>query len=250
MDFSNAVAGAAQSIVRVNRASGIVWSNELIVTASHAVRFDDEIEIAFDDATTSSATLVGRDESAEIAVLRTDRANLQPIAWREDDVRVGELVAALGRPGQSVRAALGMISARGGEWRTPHGGVIDRYIETDGDLPRGFSGGPLIDANGRAIGMNTSRLLRGGATIPVQSLRRIVAAIPRPRLGVGVLAVPEGLLVIAVTRENGLIVGDVVKSVNSADVRGQSELREALKSGELTIGITRGGEPREIRVTL
>ena len=93
MDFSNAVAAAAPGVVRVNRASGIIWSNELIVTTSHAIRFDNEIEVAFDDGSTAAATLVGRDESTDLAVLRTDRTDLQAITFRDDAPRVVVLSA-------------------------------------------------------------------------------------------------------------------------------------------------------------
>src|SRR4029453_420552 len=90
-------------------------------------------------------------------------------------LRVGHLVLALGRPGRTVQATLGIVSALGGAWRTPAGGQIDRYLQTDVVMYPGFSGGPLVDAAGQVVGLNTSAMLRGvSLTVPVATLRRVV----------------------------------------------------------------------------
>ena len=89
----------------------------------------------------------------------------KPMATFRDigSLSVGNLALALGRPGRTVRASLRAIGVLGPAIRTPHGGKLDRYVESDRQIPRGFAGGPLIDADGAVIGMNTRTLLRGDA---------------------------------------------------------------------------------------
>lgn len=262
-----AVTAASPGIVTVDGrrrlgSTGIVWSPDgVIVTASHALHSDEGIEV--DGA---PAALAGRDPSTDVAVLRVEKKGLTPIEFVENDgLQVGHLVLAAGRPGRSVRAALGIISALGGEWRTADGARIERYIDVDGSLPPGFSGGPLLDAAGRAIGMNTSRLQRGGGTIPAATLRRIVGAIlehgsaRRPLLGVGVYPVEGGLLVMSVKPGSaaaaaGVLVGDILTSVGERTLRRPVDLYEALRDeaigAEIAVNIVRGGETKELRVTI
>ena len=119
------------SIVRVEArrrlpASGLVWSRDgIIVTTHHVIEQDDNIRIGLHSGQTVAATLVGRDATTDLAVLRAASAELgrlpglrlRPWAW-------GISVLALGRPGQRVQAALGVVSALGESWRTPAGGLM------------------------------------------------------------------------------------------------------------------------------
>jgi S1-C subfamily serine protease len=246
-----AVAAAAPSIVHVGRhASGIVWADGVVITASHALPSDEDISIAG-----APATLAGRDPSTDVAVLRV-QSSLAPLAFVDgDDAKVGHLVLAAGRPGPTVRATLGLLSAVAGEWRTDDGARIERYFEVDGTLPPGFSGGPLLDTEGRALGLKTSRLTRAGGTVPAATLRRIVAAIlehgslRRPFLGIGVYPVDGGLLIMSVhagspAQKAGLMVGDVLTSYQRPH-----ELNQALReAAELLLRFTRGGVAQETRV--
>ncbi|MBV9497262.1 MAG: trypsin-like peptidase domain-containing protein [Acidobacteria bacterium] len=248
-----AVDAAAPSIVRVgHRATGIAWSADgVIVTASHSLPSDDGIAVD-----NNPATLLGRDASTDVAVLRVSQ-QLTPLSFVDDELKVGNLVLAAGRPGRSVRATLGIVSAIGGEWRTDDGARIERYIEVDGSLPSGFSGGPLLDTQGRALGLNSSRLTRAGGTVPTVTLRRIVTAIlehgstRRPFLGIGVYPVDGGLLVMSVhaasaAKGAGMMVGDVLTSY-----RRPHDLHAALREGgELVLRFTRGGVAHEVRVSL
>lgn len=266
--LAEAVSSAAPAVVRINGrpripSTGIVWSDKTIVTASHTIHSDEDVEIALEDGGGGKATIVGRDSSTDVAVLRMKEARAALSVG--DAVRVGNIVLALGRPGQSVRAAFGIISALGDPWRAYGGGRIDRYIEVDGTLPAGFSGGPLIDADGRFVGMNTSRLTRGGTTIPVSTLKRIIeeivahGSIRRPFLGVAVYPVENGLLVISVKRESGaeragVLVGDVVTGIGDRVIESPRSLREFLDGlavgSDVALRITRGGEPKELRLTV
>jgi len=255
--LAEAVANAAPAVVRINGrpripSTGIVWSDKTIVTASHTIHTDDEVEIALEDGAEGKAKIVGRDSSTDIAVLRMKEPRAAMSVG--DAPRVGNIVLALGRSGESVGAAFGIISALG-----------KRYIEVDGTLPAGFSGGPLIDAGGRVIGMNTSRLTRGGTTIPVSTLGRIIeeilahGSIRRAFLGVAAYPVESGLLVISVKAESaaakaGVLVGDVIVAVDDRGIESPRELREildGLKIGsETKLRITRGGQSMDLRVTL
>ena len=221
-----AVETAGQSVVRVDArqrmsASGIVWSADgLIVTAHHVVERDDEITIGLPDGTEATATLVGRDPTTDLALLRAAGANLTPPAWVEDaDLRVGQLVLALGRPGNTMQATLGIVSALGESWRTGAGGAIDRYVQTDVTMYAGFSGGPLVDVAGRVAGLNSSALLRGvSPAIPVATLRRVVdtllahGKVRRGYLGVSTQRIRlPGALAEKAGQETGLMIGQVVE---------------------------------------
>src|SRR4051794_18910444 len=165
--LSNALADtvekAGAGVVRIEArrrlpATGIVWSNDgVIVTANHVVERDDNITVGLPNGETASATLVGRDPSTDLAVLRVQGANLTAIGQANpDSLRVGHLVLALGRPGNKVLSTLGIVSAIGEGWRTRGGGELDSYLQTDVVMYPGFSGGPLVDASGQVIGLNTS----------------------------------------------------------------------------------------------
>jgi S1-C subfamily serine protease len=274
-----------RSVVRVEArrrlpASGIVWSPDgLVVTAHHIVRRDDNICVGLPDGRTVPATLVGRDPTTDLAVLRAEATDLTPAAWAApDELRVGHIVLALGRPGRTVQATLGIVSALGDEWRTPAGGKLDRYLQTDVVMYPGFSGGPLVDAAGQVLGLNTSALLRGvSLTVPAPTVRRVVEALQahgrmrRGFLGVGAQAVrlPEavarqvgqetGLLLVSVNpggpaEEAGLLLGDTIVSLDNHPVRHMDDLL-ALLSAE-RVGVTtsvrfvRGGQVQERSVVI
>lgn len=247
--LSEIVSAATPSVVRIegarrSPATGFAWSDDLVVTAAHAIRRREGIRVAFDD-TSLAASVVGGDHATDIALLRVDRKALQPIRWSDRDPKPGNIVLAAGRPGRSVHASFGIVSA-----------PAAKYIDVDGFLPRGFSGGPLLSTDG-AIGMNTSALTPGGTTIPRATLQRVVDAIvqhgrvQRPVIGVGVYPVEGGLLVMSSEREE-ILVGDILRKVAAKDVRSPRDLAGVV--AELEIGKTidielrRGGEQRTLRI--
>lgn len=254
--LADAVERAGASIVHIEgrrhlASSGIVWSDGIVVTASHTIHRDEGIRVG--DA---EATLVGRDEATDIAVLRVASggpAAASGMEWIETAPRAGEIVIAAGRPGRNTRATVGFLTGVGGAWRTHGGGRIDAILDVDAHLPPGFSGGPLLTVDGQALGMNTSHLVRGGTTIPYATLTRVVnailehGAVRRPTLGVGIYPAEPGLVVISVQRGGladtaGLLVGDVL-------LTNRESLREALEVQQsFTLKLTRGGEPREVEV--
>ena len=272
------VKSAAAGVVRVEArrwtpASGIVWSADgVVVTANHVIDEDASIEIGLIDGKVTGATLVGRDPSTDIAVLRlTDSqaaASLQvlPRAGSEDPA-VGQLTLAVGFPGEALQVSLGAVSAVEGAWRTPAGGRVDRYIRPEINMYPGFSGGPLLSSGGQVLGMNTSGLLRNeGITLPVETLQRVVEAIlahghvRRVRLGVGsqVVRLPvsldgqdTGLLISSIEADSaaekgGLLVGDILVKMGEQPIRHLDDLLfflNADRAGEtVQANLVRGGE--------
>ncbi len=288
-ELSDAMANAAetvgQSIVRVEgrkrlAGTGVVWSADgVIVTAHHVVHKENGIEIGLPDGSTASATLVGRDPSTDLAVLRAETHDLAAPAWGEiDGVKVGQLVLALGRPGQFVQATLGVVSALGQGWRTPPGGQIDRYLQTDVLMYPGFSGGSLVSAGGEVIGLNSSALLRGvSVAVPVPTVRRVVESllqhghVRRGYLGVAaqVVRLPEalqeqlgqetGVLLVSVETggaadQGGLALGDTIVALDGQPVRHMDDLLGLLTSERIGVSvpvqIVRGGQVQEMQVTV
>ena len=274
-DLSNSladgIASASASVVHIEArehlsSSGIVWSGDVIITAAHTIRREGEIEVRFDDGSSTTATLAGRDESCDVAALRTTRKDLTPPRWRDaSELRVGHFAIAAGRPGRTMRATAGIISGIGPEWRTHGGFRIDSFIDVDASLPPGFSGGPLLDASGLLIGMNTSRVVRTGTTIPHATLTRVVPALlthgttTRPFLGIAVYPVESGLLVISVKSGSaadsaGALVGDIIRSIGGEAIRSPRELHHRLRDAEpgaqWSIVVSRGGVEKTLTVSL
>jgi S1-C subfamily serine protease len=280
--FAAVVAASGPSIVQVNArrrmpASGVVWSEDgLIVTAHHVVKASN-VSVNLADGETVAAELVGRDPTTDLAVLRASASGLQNPTW-QDEIGVGSLVLALARPGHTVQATLGVVSALGGAWRTPAGGQIERYLQTDVLMYPGFSGGPLVGAGGQFLGLNSSALVRGtSVSIPPVTLRRVVDAlvahgrVQRGYLGVSTqlarlpqalrdqLGQATGLLVVAVEADSpaeaaGLVLGDTIISLGGESVRHHDDLVRLLSGDQIgqkvPVGIVRGGEVQTLNVTI
>jgi S1-C subfamily serine protease len=279
------VAAAEAGVVRVDArrrlgATGIVWSEDgVIVSASHTVERDRDIQIGLAGGKTATATLLGRDAGADLAVLRTDARGLKAPQWAEpDDLAVGGLVLALGRPGDKLLATLGIISALDEGWTTPSGGQIDHYLQTDAVMYPGFSGGPLIDAELRVAGLNSSSLVSGlSLAVPAPTVRRTVEAllsgrpVRRGYLGITAQPVPlpeavrqhlsqeTGLLLTHVepkspAEKSRLIQGDTLVTLNVQPVRSLSDLQAVLNGDQVgervAAKVVRAGAVRELDVTI
>lgn len=277
------VKAAGPAIVRVegrrrSAASGIVWSADgLIVTANHVVRRDDNLAVGLADGQTAAAALVGCDPTTDLALLKIEASGLTGIEHAtEDDMSVGHLVLALGRPGRTVQATLGVVSALGDRWQTGMGGQIDRYLQTDVVMYPGFSGGPLVGASGRLLGLNTSGFGQGvSLAIPVTTLARVAGAlqshgrVKRGYLGVSTQRVrlPEaaaeelgrrsGLLVVAVesgspAADGGLVLGDTIVSIGGNPVATHEDLLAALAGDAIgqkeVVQVLRAGQLQELTV--
>ena len=286
-DLAATVKTVEPSLVRVEArrripATGVIWSADgVIVTAHHVIEREDNIKIGLPDGKIVSASLVGRDPTTDLAVLRSDAKELTPATWTSFDpltLQVGHLVLAVGRPGNTAQATLGIISALGEKWRTPGGSNLDHYVQTDVVMYPGFSGGPLVSAGGEVIGLNTSVLLRGiSLTLPNPNVKQVVETllthgqIKRGYLGVSTQPVqlPEnlrqqlnqetGLLLAGVepdspAEKGGLLLGDTIVAVENEPIRHYDDLLAALSGDRIdkavSIRVVRGGQVQELSVTI
>jgi len=266
-----AVEAASASILTVDArrkfpASGIAYADDLVLTADHVVTREEDIRIGLPDGNSAPATLAGRDPGSDLALLRLNEKVLTP-AKTNPNPKVGQLVLALGRPSTAgVQASFGIISAIGGPARTWRGGLLDQFLQTETVPYPGFSGGPLIDATGAVLGLNTSGLTRGEAlTIPARvawSIAESLAkhgSVKRGYLGVRTQPVETGLLILWLEKDGpaekgGLLVGDILTQVNGHELTDADDLFAALTSdtvGQSTvIEILRGGQAQTLRVTV
>lgn len=286
-ELSNALADAvdrvAPSVVRVETgrrrpASGLVWSTDgLIITAAHSLEREDGMEVQLDSGELRAAALVGADSASDIALLRAEgEAWVTPERAPKESVRRGQLVLALSRPGRTVRSNLGVVSALADEWRAPGGAKLERYIQTDVSVEAGFSGGPLVDASGRVVGVNSAGLLRSTAmTLSVVTIERVVQAllshghIQRGYLGVSstparlppqlaesagqrVGLVLTGLQAGGPAETAGLLLGDVLLALDGERLQGIADLQAALEdraTRTVPVRLFRAGVEQELVVT-
>jgi len=281
-DIANLVEKASKSVVRVDArrgraGTGIVWDSGLVLTANHVVEQEDEIQVVVDDKSTK-ATLVGRDPATDLALLKVDglSAPAMPRA-KVEDLKLGQIVLAIGRAG-SLKATFGTISAVSSSWRGWRGSEIEHLIQTNAPLYPGFSGGPLVDVDGRAVGMNSWVFGRGdGRAVAMDVAERVVASlkadgrIRRPYLGIGTQEVPlpeavkakakqdTGLLIVAVEPQSpadkaGLMQGDTLVALNGTTTNSLEDLyaglRKAKVGGTQTVKVVRAGELKELQVTV
>ncbi len=287
LSLSNELAGAVErvagAVVAVHArprlpSTGVHWRPGIIVTADHTVRSDEDITIARPDGRTVAASLIGRDPGTDLAVLRVQDTDL-PAAELGDPgaLKVGHIVLAVG---YGPRASWGIVSALGGRWHTWRGGEIDQLLRLDLTLYPGFSGGPLVDIQGRVVGINTSGLSRQlELAIPVSTVARIAAElidkgrVSRGFLGVGLQpvrlpeslrrtlpAAPEtGLIVVSVhpdgpAAKSGLLLGDVLVTLDDTPVGAPEDVQAVVGArsvgSTITATILRAGAPAEARITV
>jgi serine protease Do len=290
-EIEEAVAAAAEaagpSVVgigqRWGRGSGVVVADGRVVTNSHNVH-GDRVEVTFADGRAAEAAVTGVDRDGDLAVLSVDTGGAPAIAWPENGSfpKPGSAVVGLSNPGgRGLRVSLGLVSGTERAFRGPRGRRISGSIEHTAPLPRGSSGGPIVDGQGRLLGINTSRAGDGFyLAIPADaSLRERIDALgrgdvsPSPRLGVGIappfvarrlrraVGLPEmdGLLVRAVEDDSpasraGIEAGDLIVEAGGRSVGGADDLFEALDEagpgGTLSLRVVRGTEERSVSVDL
>lgn len=288
-DFSNGLSaavekGAAGTVLVDARkrypASGIAYSEDLVLTADHVVTREENIKVTLPDGRSLAAAIAGRDPGSDLAVLRLAEKALSP-PKTSDEVKVGQLVLALGRPTSAgMRASWGIVTAIHGPVRTSHGGLLDEYIESETTPYPGFSGGPLVNTEGEVLGLNTSGLTRGSSiTIPVKVAWRLAdtlsrhGTVKRGYLGVRTQPVDireaartalereqsHGLLVLWLEEngpaaKSGLLVGDILVVINGQSVGDPDDLFAALSSDTVgrpvPVEVLRGGRPETLQVTV
>lgn len=247
-------------------ASGIAFAPDLVLTADHVVTREDDLRVGLPDGKTLPASVAGRDPGSDLAVLRLAEKALSP-AKPAASAKVGQVVLALGRPSPAgVQASFGILISINGPARTWRGGLLDQFYQTETVPYPGFSGGPLVDASGALLGLNTSGLTRGEAlTIPSKVAWSIAGAlaehgaVKRGYLGVRTQPVEGGLLVLWLedggpAKTGGLMVGDILTAVGGQPLREADDLFGALHGDvvgkQVKVEVLRGGQPQALNVTV
>jgi S1-C subfamily serine protease len=280
-DLAAAVERAGRAVFGVNGrarlgSTGVHWRPGLVVTADHTVQVDEEVAITGPDGRTLTARVAGRDPTIDIAVLKVDAPGVAVADVADSDaVRVGHIVLALGA---GPRASWGVVSSIGEGRPAPN--AAGELLHLDLTLYPGFSGGPLVDAQGRVVGITTSGASRHWQlAIPSAAVNRVVdellrrGRIPRAYLGVSTqpvrlpepvrqrLNVDQQTAVIVVEVQSGspaaaggLTIGDVILSLGATRITDPTDLKSALRPdrvGEsITVSVLRGGEPRDLQITV
>lgn len=282
--FSDQLAGvvesAGASIVTVTGrrgrgATGVVWGDGLVLTSSHVLEADENVSIKHGD-TSYPATVAGRDAATDIALLKVDGLKAKA-ASRAAGVRVGELVLAIGRPGD-LRATMGMVGSIASGQRGWRGGGLDGLVLTDAQLYEGFSGGPLVNASGEVVAINSWYYGQGTTkSLPVAVADRVAQSlasdgrVKQPYLGIGSQPVylPEelrgkvgqdaGVMVISVepgspAADAGVLQGDTLVGIDGTEVTGMRSLFGALRGvsvgSKAKLKLVRAGEVKEVEVTV
>ncbi len=281
--MSFVVENTGKSVVRVEGSrrrpvSGIAWSSKLVVTVAHGLEGDRTVVVASGDSN-FKATVKGIDASTDIALLEVDGA-LTPATFSDGEgVKVGQLSLLLARPGETVRASSGIVSALGRKpWQSARGGEIDRWLEADARHQPGFSGGPHVGLDGRVLGMTSTGLMKHTSlTIPTATLKRVVSQIEahgrvrQSYLGLSLQPVqlPDavrtiteeeiGLLVTGVESggpgdKAGIVFGDTVLHLGDDSVKTLGDLYAYLKADHVgqvtTVKRYRNGKVDSVQVTL
>ena len=283
--MADAVEIVAASVVRVNgrrrrSGSGVVFAQNKVLTASHVLEREEDLSVETADGRTLPAQFAGRDHSTDLAVLNVEGLDVEPASPAEGDARVGQISLAVGSHsrGEGPRATLGVVSAVGGPVRTRRGPRLERYIQTDATPYPGFSGGPLIDARAKVLGILVSGWGRGAAfAIPADIAWRTAGTLSErgsvKRGYLGILSQPVrlpdgeqlgltqrgGLLVVGVedgspASRGGLIIGDILATLDGQPVEDTDDLLVLLAGDRVgrpvAVKLVRGGELTEVEITV
>jgi S1-C subfamily serine protease len=275
-ELADTVEAAGKGVVRVDgrkrlSATGIIWREGVVVTASHVIRRDEGVKVGLPDGEVASGTVAGRDNNTDLAILKIE-SGVAPLALADNgSLRVGHLVLALGRPHEAMQATMGVVSAIGE-------GRMSGAIKTDVVMYPGFSGGPLVDASGKVQGMNTSGFMRGASiTVSTETINGLIDAllehghVRQGYLGVGAQPVrlPSELaeklgqetgLLLAMVESNspaekaGLFMGDTIVSLDGEPTPHLDALLSLLTGDRVgknvMLKIVRGGQIQDVDVAI
>lgn len=267
--------------------SGVVIGDGRVLTNAHNAR-REQVSVVFADGRRETGEWTAADQDLDLAVLSVDTGDAPAIAWEPAEAPgIGVPVVALANPGgRGLRATLGFVASEGRSFRGPRGRRIAGAIEHSAPLPRGSSGGPLVDVDGNLLGLNALRL-EGGLILAIPATANVKERAERlgrgetpstPRLGVAIappraarrlrqavgLPPRSGLLVRAVEDDSpaaaaGIQKGDLLVAAGERELEGVDALYEALdglagsgsaESGDRSVELTvvRGTEERQVTV--
>jgi S1-C subfamily serine protease len=277
-----AVEAAASGVVEVRArrgksATGIAWDKDHILTSIHAIENKDDVTVIHGDKSTS-ATVVGDDAGTDLALLKAEGHGATPVPrGSAAALRPGELVLAVGRPGE-LQATFGAVVSTNSRQRGWRGGGLEGLVRTDAQLYQGFSGGPLLDAAGNVVGVNSWYYGRGETkSLPVEAATRVAESllkhgrVAQPYLGIGTQPIylsddvrektghASGLMVISIEAGSpaataGVVQGDTLVGIGGVAVAGMRDLFRALQGLEVgskqKLQVVRSGELHDLEVTV
>ncbi len=261
--------------------SGIVIDNGTVLTNAHNIH-SHQVTIVFADGRVETGDVKGIDTDGDVAVVAVDTGDVKPVAWGDHDVDLGSPVAGVSNPGgRGLRVTVGYVSSIDRSFRGPRGRRISGSIEHTAPLLPGSSGGPIVDAAGKLLGINTNRLGEGfylaiAADGELRSkVDRLAAGEAPQRHYLGVSVVPghvarkmrravglpeaDGVLVRGVAEDGpaagaGIIEGDMIVSVGDTAVADFDDLHDALDvvtpGAAFTVKVLRGSDEIEVTVTI
>jgi putative serine protease PepD len=282
-DIAAIYRAASPAVVSVRAGSGsgtgfVVDTDGTVVTNAHVVGDSSQVELQFSDDRTATAEVAGVDTSSDLAVLQVDPAQTGTLTALEladsSTVRTGQLAVAIGSPfGLPQTATAGIVSGTGRHIQAPDGFQIDSVIQTDAPINPGNSGGPLLDADGRVIGVN-SQIATGGTSqgnvgigfaVPANTVRDVIPrlergeTIRRAYLGVSTGEGSGGAVVQEVTpgapaASAGLQAGDVIVAIGGEQVDGPDDVAAAIQDrspgDSIPVEVQRDGQSQTLDVVL
>ncbi len=271
------VGPATVGIGRWGRGSGVVVADGQVLTNAHNLR-DRTTQVTFADGRAVQASVAGLDVDADLAVLSVDTAGAPAVEWAEAEATPGTPVFALAGGLNGPRISFGLVSATGRPFRGPRGRQVPGALEHTATLGRGASGGPVVDGDGRLVGLDTHRLPGTYLAVPTTAelqarVARLAAGETPTRRTLGVAVAPaavaarlrrsvglperDGLLVRSVddgspAERAGIRGGDLLVRAGGRDLVRADDLFEVLDSLEgdtLEVGVVRGADELTVSVS-
>jgi len=284
-ELAGAVERAAGGVVAVFArphigSSGVIWRQNLILTSSQGIRFEDGVKVLFPDGRTAEARLRGRDHGTDLALLEADTGSAKPLELVDDaTLKVGQLVLAVGRTADTGPiASFGIVSGVSGEWKSWRSGKLNPFVRLDVSVYPTSSGGAAVDASGNVIGLVSTGLSRTSVLAVTRSTIDRVAqklhekgyvshgflgitiqpvALPRDLKEKLQLDQESGIMLLGLDPDGpgatgGLIMGDVLLSAGGEALRDPETLAEVLDGTTIgdavNISVLRGGAVLELKV--
>lgn len=272
-----ATTAAGEAVVTLARGSGLVIADGRVVTNAHNLH-GEEVEVRFADGRGATARTAGADLDGDLAVLDVDTGGAPAVEHATSTVRLGQPVVALARPRhRGLVATVGTVAATEARFRGPRGSLVVGAFEHDARMPRGASGGPVLDTAGRLLGIDTHRRRDGfyvamPATTDLRSrIDRLAEGEVPPRARLGIAVAPphvarrlraavglderDGILVREVEPDGpaaaaGIASGDLLVAVDGTELASVDDLQAALATatGSIELTVVRGAEERTVVV--
>jgi len=253
--------------------SGVIITKDgYVLTNNHVIDGAETVEVVMNDGTKLPAKVIGKDEHTDLAVLKITEENREFTAMDQGDsdvLRVGEFVIALGSPfSLSSSVTMGVVSQKG---RSIGLLPFEDFIQTDAAVNKGNSGGPLLDVEGKLVGINTVIQTAGFSegnigisfAVPVNLAMNVAESIirtgrwERPWIGILMRETDKGVRIMEVMSESpagrsGLLAGDIIRKVDRKNVDSSSDIQRAIFNRKIgapaAIEIDRSGETLELEI--